>query len=86
MLGLPKGMGMVGMKVCGKKKQQECAIQIEPTDGNLGYFGLRKKEFEVYGKKSGGIKLRITGTKFWECKWELVMRVGKLIFFFPPYF
>lgn len=32
------------------KKQQECAIQIEPTDGNLGYFGLRKKEFEVYGK------------------------------------
>lgn len=46
----------------------------------------KKKEFEIYGKKSGGIKLRITGTKFWEHKWEPIMRLGRLIIFFPPYF
>lgn len=75
MLGLSKGMGMVGMKKFMGKNQQECAIQTEPTEGNLGYSGLmgEKKEFKVYGKKSGGIKLRITGgawvSQFSVCLW-----------------
>lgn len=44
MLGLSKGMGMVGMKKFMGTNQQECAVQIEPTEGNLGYSGLRKKK------------------------------------------
>lgn len=44
MLGLSKGMGMVGMKKFMGTNQEEYAIQIEPTEGNLGYSGFRKKK------------------------------------------